>query len=163
MFAFYAARLANLFAALALIGIALHVADGLRTIIAAVALLPMTLFEFASWSPDAMSIAASILFISLLLRAMSADVSAVALCTTAFLVGLCKPAYFLTAFLVLLIPRKRIALLVLLSTAVATVLSFSYAHMAAYAQRGALPIDPASQIQCIVSAPARFVSVVSRE
>ena len=46
-----------------------------------------------------------------------------------------RPAYFLTAFLVLLIPRKRIALLVLLSTAVATVLSFSYAHMAAYAQR----------------------------
>jgi uncharacterized membrane protein len=65
--AFYAGRLANLLAALALVAAAMRAAPKLATIAGATALLPMTLFELASWSADALTIALAILFTALLL------------------------------------------------------------------------------------------------
>ena len=42
----------------------------------------------------------------------------------------------------------------------ATIIAFAYAQMAAYQQRTGLPIDPASQIQCIVRDPVHFAHVI---
>jgi uncharacterized membrane protein len=41
--------------------------------------------------------------------------------------------------------------------AIATAIAFVYAHMAAYQQRGGMPIDPASQIACVIHDPMRFL------
>ena len=152
---FYAGRVANVVAALAMIGISLRLASAFRTVIAAVALLPMTLFEFASWSADAMTIAASILFITLLRSREDAAL----LGTTGIIVGLCKPAYFLTA----LLARRRVIVLVVLCVFVATVAAFAYAHLAAYQQRTDLPIDPASQLRCVTSDPFHFLGVITKD
>jgi uncharacterized membrane protein len=82
-----------------------------------------------------------------------------ALIVVAFLLGLCKPAYFLLALLAFVIPGRplRSRLGVAASMAIATVLAFAYAHMAAYQQRGGLPIDPASQLACVLHDPMRFL------
>ncbi len=151
---FYAGRFANLLTSLALIGFALRVSAGFRTVIAAVALLPATLFEFASWSADAMTIAASLLFIALL-----SSEKKFATCVAGVVVGLCKPAYFLTAFLA----RRRIIVPVLLCVGTATLIAFAYAHRAAYQQRTDLPIAPGSQLQCILAQPLRFASVIVKD
>ena len=151
---FYAGRFANLFASLALIGFSLRISAGFRTVVAAVALLPTTLFEFASWSADAMTIAASLLFIALL-----SSEQKFATCVAGVVVGLCKPAYFLTAF----VARRRVIFPVLLCVGAATLIAFAYAHRAAYQQRTDLPIAPASQLQCILAQPLRFASVIAKD
>src|SRR5438876_184459 len=77
--------------------IALRVAPDFATPLTAVMLLPMTLAQFASWSADALTIALAALLTALLLaeRAPHATVA------VAFLLALCKPAYFLIALLAL--------------------------------------------------------------
>ena len=67
LIAFYAGRLATLAAALALIVAAMRIAPELGSIIGAVALLPMTLFLFASWSADAITVALAVLLTAMLL------------------------------------------------------------------------------------------------
>src|SRR5258706_11121811 len=56
-FIFYLGRLLNLAAALALIAVAMRVAPDLAMTLGAVALLPLALAQFASWSADAVTIA----------------------------------------------------------------------------------------------------------
>jgi len=51
--------------------------------------------------------------------------------------------------------RSKIS--VVASMAVATIIAFAYAHMAAYQQRGGMPIDPASQFSCVLHDPMRFL------
>jgi uncharacterized membrane protein len=154
LIAFYAGRVFNLAVALTLIAIAMRVATSYRNIIAATALLPMSIFELASFSADAMTFALAVLFTALLVEGGGTA----ALIVVAFLLGVCKPAYFLLAFLVFAIPGRtlRSKVGVLASMAIATVVAFWYAHMAAYQQRGGMPIDPASQLACVIHDPMRF-------
>ncbi|MDQ6800594.1 MAG: DUF2142 domain-containing protein [Acidobacteriota bacterium] len=155
LIAFYSGRIFNLAVAITLIAIAMRVAASYRNIIAAIALLPMAMFEFASWSADALTMALAVLFTALIVEGGATA----ALIAVAFLLGLCKPAYFLLAFLVLAIPGRtlRSKFGVVTSMAIATVIAFAYAHLAAYQQRGGMPIDPASQIQCVMHDPMRFL------
>jgi uncharacterized membrane protein len=155
LIAFYAGRVFNLAVAITLIALAMRVAPSHRNIIAATALLPMAMFEFASWSADALTLALAILFTALAVEGGGTA----ALIAVAFLLGLCKPAYFLLALLVLVIPGRplRSRLGIVVSMVIATVIAFAYGHMAAYQQRGGLPIDPASQLACVLHDPMRFL------
>ena len=171
---FYAGRVINLLVSLAMVTAAMRLAPSLRPVIAAVALLPMSLFQFASWSPDALTIAACILLTAALLGAVErtepiAAREVILICAIALIAGLCKPAYFLIALLVVAIPRERFRsarhrlvtiAAVIGAMAVATAISFGYAQAAFYQQRGGLPIDPASQLRCIAADPVRFVQVL---
>src|SRR5438445_1709182 len=151
---FYAGRLANLAVAIVGIALAMRVAPSHRNIIAATALLPMALFEFASWSADALTLAVAILFIALMVEGGGV----VALIVFAFVLGLSKPAYFLLALLVVAMPgrRMRAKISIVASMTVATMIAFAYAQAASFQQRTGMPIDPAAQMQCVVHDPMHF-------
>ena len=154
LIAFYGGRLANLAVAITLIALAMRVAPSYRNIVAATAMLPMALYEFASFSADALTLAAAILFTALLVEHGSVRASA----AVGFVLGVCKPAYFLLAFL-----ARRARLIVIATMAVATALAFAYAHMASYQQRGGIPIDAVSQLRCVIHDPLHFVGIMARD
>ncbi|MEA2164074.1 MAG: hypothetical protein QOK37_2201 [Thermoanaerobaculia bacterium] len=154
---FYGGRVANLLAAVFLIALAIRVAPQHGAVIAAVGLLPMTLYELGSWSADAATIALAWLFLALLLEPPR-RVGFVAVAGLA--VGLCKPAYFLIALLAFVSKfrwRDRVA--ILSATAAGTLLSVIAARLGAYNAREGLPVDAAAQIRCIAAAPFHFASV----
>lgn len=152
---FYAGRLATLAAALALIAAAMRVAPALSSIIGAVALLPMTIFLFASWSADAMTIALSILLTAMLLSDRNVPLPALTGVTLAL--ALCKPAYFLIPAMIFLASKSWIAIGSVIGADIAgTVASFGYARMAYYRQRPGLPVDAAAQLRCMAADPMRF-------
>ena len=157
---FYLGRLLNLAAALVLMAIALRVAPDFAGPLAAVTLLPMTLAQFASWSADAMTIAVAVLLTALLLaeRAPRATIA------VAFVLALCKPAYFLIALLALHTRyRKSMKAAIIGACAGGTLLALAYARLGAYAQRMFDPIDPAAQLRCLISDPMRFVRAVAHD
>ena len=151
---FYLGRLLNLAAALALMAMAMRAAPELAAAIAAVALLPMTLTLFASWSPDAMTIALATLLTALLL-AGRAPRAAIAV---ALALSLCKPAYFLIALLALPASfRRSMKIAVVAATAIGTALAMAYLKIGAYSQRMFDPINAGAQMQCFLGDPMRFV------
>lgn len=104
---FYLARLGNLFAALALLFFAIRLAPFGRQLFMLLALLPMTMFELASVSCDALTISGAMFFTSLALWA-SARVTlrrtdvALVVAAAAVLLNV-KPGYWALVLLVLLI------------------------------------------------------------
>jgi len=108
---FYLARLANLFAALTLLFFAIRLAPFGKQLFVLVALLPMTMYELASVSCDAVTISGAIFFTALLLweskRATLRRVDvALVLAASALLLNV-KPGYWALVLLVLLIrPRQ---------------------------------------------------------
>src|SRR5437867_1900882 len=108
-FGFYAGRLVTLLASIAFILVATWIAPQFRDHFHAVALLPMSLFLFGSWSADAMTIVSAFLVTALLLRAnltgapMSRHEMIALICASAWL-SLCKPSYILITLLALTIP-----------------------------------------------------------
>ncbi|MGZ8851634.1 MAG: DUF2142 domain-containing protein, partial [Thermoanaerobaculia bacterium] len=103
---FYAGRLANLAFAILLMLAAMRIVPEHRMAIAAVALLPMTMYQLASWSADVPTLAIATLLTAVCLRAMRrADPATAGEIATAaalsFLLALCKPVYFLIALLAL--------------------------------------------------------------
>ena len=104
---FYMARLANLFAALALLFLAIRLAPFGKQLFVLVALLPMTMFELASVSCDALTIAGAIFYIALILAESRrttlrrVDVGFV-LAASAVLLNV-KPGYWALVLLVLLV------------------------------------------------------------
>ena len=104
---FYLARLGNLLAAVALLFFAIRLAPFGKQLFALVALLPMTMFELASVSCDALTISGAIFFTALLLWASNrvtlrrVDVALV-LAASALLLNV-KPGYWALVLLVLLI------------------------------------------------------------
>jgi uncharacterized membrane protein len=158
---FYAGRAANLIVAVMLIAMAVRAAPQLRGVLSAVALLPMSLYEMASWSADAATMALAWLFTALLL-APTRRVWAVVM--AGFALSLCKPAYFLIAFLALAIQlrwRERIAIIG--ATAAGTLIALVAAARGAYNPRVGLPVDVASQIRCIAAHPMKFAGVLVRD
>jgi len=154
---FYGGRIANLALAIVLIALAIGAAPQYGNVIAAAALLPMSMYEFASWSADAATIALAWLFTALLL-VPPRRVWLVSL--TGFAMALCKPAYFLIALLVLVLPfrwRQRFA--ILRATLVGTGLAVLAASFGAYNPRPGLPVDAGAQLRCIGANPIHFASV----
>ena len=157
---FYLGRLFNLAVALVLMALAMRAAPDFAAPLAAVTLLPMTMAQFSSWSADALTIALAALLTALLLgeRAPRATIA------VAFLLALCKPAYFLIALLVLATRyRPAIKAAIAGASAAGTALSMAYASIGAYAQRMFDPVNPAAQMRCVLSDPMRFVRAVAHD
>jgi uncharacterized membrane protein len=155
---FYGGRVANLFVAVLLIALAIRIAPQYGSIFAAAALLPMSLYELASLSADAATIALAFLFTALLLAARRRPW---VIALSGFALALCKPAYFLIALLAFVIPlrwRERIAIVG--ATALGTLLSFLAAGRGAYNARAGLPVDAGAQLRCIASDPMHFARVM---
>ena len=158
---FYGGRIANLVVAMLLIALAIRIAPQYGNVIAAAALLPMSLYELASWSADATTIALAWLFTALLL-VPPRRVWVVAL--TGFALALCKPAYFLLALLTLAMPfRRRDRVAIVGATAIATLLAIIAAGRGAYNPRPGLPVDAAAQLRCIGADPIHFANVAMRD
>jgi uncharacterized membrane protein len=161
MIVFYGGRVANLLVAVILIALAIRAAPDYSGIFAAAALLPMSLYELASLSADAVTIALAWLFTALLLvpprRGWMVPLAG-------FGVALCKPAYFLIALLALVAPfrwRNRIAIIA--ATAAGTLLSLAVASRGAYNPRVGMPVDAAAQIRCIAADPLQFARVATHD
>ncbi|HEV7572410.1 MAG TPA: DUF2142 domain-containing protein [Thermoanaerobaculia bacterium] len=155
---FYGGRIVNLLLAVMLIALAIRIAPEYGSVFAAAALLPMSMYEMASLSADASTIAMAWLFTALLLSPPR-RIWVIAL--AGFALALCKPAYFLLALLVLVMPlrwRQRIAILA--ATAAGTLLSFAAASRGAYNARFGEPVDAAAQMRCIASDPIHFAHVM---
>ncbi|MCU1349089.1 MAG: Protein of unknown function rane [Acidobacteria bacterium] len=162
---FYLGRVVNLVAALALVYAAMRVAPRHANVFLAVALLPMTLFELASWSPDAWTFGLGVLFTAFMLEPPEpAPRSIAAVAVTALLLSLSKPAYFLIALLALFRPTKRrIAIAAIAATAVGIPIAMAYAKYAWYNAWTGYPIDPGEQLRCILAAPLRFVRLLTHD
>jgi uncharacterized membrane protein len=111
---FYLGRVANLAACLAIVVAAMRALPGGVSLSGGVLLLPMTLYQFASWSADAMTIAVAILLTALILRNFDRDDvltnrEIATLAAVALFAGLCKPAYFLLVLPFVAIPTARFA------------------------------------------------------
>jgi uncharacterized membrane protein len=158
---FYGGRIANLIVAVLLIALAIRVAPQYGNVIAAAALLPMSLYELASWSADAATIALAWLFTALLL-VPPRRMWIVAL--AGFALALCKPAYFLLALLAFALPflrRDRVAIIG--ATAMGTLIAVLAAGRGAYNPRPGLPVDAAAQLRCIAADPIHFAGIVMHD
>lgn len=161
---FYLGRLLNLLAFVALTATAVRVAPRLKSFFAASALLPMALFLAGSWSPDAMTIASAHLFLALLLRGMPGRGETAAAALTGAIVGLCKPAYFLIAFLGFTTAKKRrlAAVLVLLATFAGVAIALVNASRAQ--EYGAVAgVSPGEQLRLARRDPLRVAGIVAAD
>jgi uncharacterized membrane protein len=155
---FYGGRIANLIVAVLLIAMAIRIAPQYGSIFAAAALLPMSLYELASLSADAVTIALAFLFTALLLAAPRRPW---VIALSGFALALCKPAYFLIALLAFVMPlRWRQRMAIVGATALGTLLSFLAAGRGAYNARVGLPVDAGAQLRCIGSDPMHFARVM---
>lgn len=100
---FYIGRLATLLAVVFLVVVAIRFAGEMGWIVCLVGALPMSMFLFASYSADALTIA-----LSLLVFACARDTPKT-LYPAAFALGLCKPPYLLITLLVFARRRWRAA------------------------------------------------------
>jgi uncharacterized membrane protein len=108
----YVARLANLAACVATFAWAIRLAPLRRWAFFLLALMPMSLFQAASCSADAVTNAVALLFLVLVLRACSrtspgelSDSTVTGLVGLSGLLGLMKPGYWPLAACTLLVPR----------------------------------------------------------
>ncbi len=110
---FYQGRIANFLVWLGLTFLAIHVTPVHKRLFAALAIMPMTLHQAASNSPDAATIAISFLFFAFFLRLLLnqrnkirwLDWAIIGVLTIAM--ALCKSIYVLSTGLLLLIPIRR--------------------------------------------------------
>jgi len=162
---FYLGRILNLALLVTLVAMAIRVTPFGKWIFCAAALLPMTLFLAASWSPDAATIALAFLFTAMLLREIVGDrrprLSVLAI--VGALLGLAKPAYFLIALLALLIPVRRfvVATVVIGATLIGSAMAMSNAARA-HTPRSDIAVDSAAQRRCLVEKPLHFAGVAVR-
>lgn len=162
---FYLGRLFNAIAYIAIIALAIRTTPVLRWLFAASGLLPMALYLAASWSPDAMTIAASFLFTAALLRGSRNSRDLALLAAAGAFVGLCKPAYFLIALLALAIPAVRgsgRAIIIAASAAGVAVAMWNAARAFAPVRPDA-HVDSAAQMDCLRRDPARFGEALMSE
>ncbi len=107
----YFGRIANLLACVALVFVALRLLPSGKPLMAIVALLPMTVAQMASLSPDALAIAGALLFTAGVLRLAQMESirtrDVVLLAVTAALLLNVKPGYGVLVFLAfMLLPRQ---------------------------------------------------------
>jgi uncharacterized membrane protein len=109
---FYLARLANLVVAIGLLFLAIRLAPFGKQIFLLLALLPMTMFELASVSCDALTIAGAMLFTALLLWASTRErlrgIEIAAILAAAAVLLDVKPGYWALVLLVLLLTPGQV-------------------------------------------------------
>jgi hypothetical protein len=167
---FYLARLGNLFAAAALLFFAIRLAPFGKHLFALVALLPMTMFELASVSCDALTISGAMFFTALLLWASTrvtlrrVDVALV-LGASALLLNV-KPGYWALVLLVLLIRpaqlRGRIRYGAFVAGNVLAVVGvfLIVLHLTASDARVQAVGTPQAQLSFILHQPLGFLGIV---
>lgn len=151
---FYAGRLANLAFAIVMLVLAMRMAGAYRYVIAAIALLPMAMFEVASWSPDAATFAIAVFLVATAFRPSGEGLKPV----TTVVLALCKPVYFLIGFITARTRRQFVFILVAVILGVA--IASSVATQARYNARYGLHVDAREQAECIRKDPARFLRIV---
>jgi uncharacterized membrane protein len=169
-FSFFAGRLATLLFCVVVVALVCRAAPAFRTHFEAVALLPMALFLFGSWSADALTIVAAFLTSALLLRAIVSDRAlprrelAAIVAAVAWL-SLCKPPYVLMALLVLAAPVSRRFVALIIAVMIAGTLASSAMTMAGMEMPNPRyrPIDTRAQLRFIASDPLHFAGVVAHD
>lgn len=176
--AFYAVRVLNLLAATLLIYLAIRVIPVGKLLIAVLGLLPMTMYEMASVSPDALAIAGSLLFAALLVRAMMRACLGwrdVALLAAAATLGLnVKPGYAVLVVATLAISKSALGTwrryLAAMAAVIGSTIAVALALIVTTPPRtpAALVrilgsdhgVDPARQLDFLVSHPWTFAAVL---
>ena len=157
LIAFYLGRLLNLAASLALVLLAMQLHRDARWILCVCAMLPMTLFMFASFSPDAMTIGVTFVAIALALSGSPWIVAAT------IALALCKP-YLLVPLLVLAQWRTGTLAcppLVVVAVAAGGYLSSLFAKTSATFMRP--EVDPHAQIELIKHHPLHAAGIVAAD
>ena len=173
--AFYIGRLAVLLAAAVCVQWSLRVAGERRWALVPVVCAPMTLFLAGSYSGDAMTIAAALLFTGLVAAAASLEEPLAPrelrlLTFSAVLLALCK-AYVPLLLLLAAIPSRRFrggrahfraAALFVIALALALLVSAHFASFARHQRRDART-DVARQQQIVADDPQRFLALAARD
>ncbi len=167
---FYLARLANLLAAVAMLFLAIRLAPFGKQLFVLLALLPMTMFQLASVSCDAITISGAMFFTSLLLwlttrpSLRGTDIVLV-LAVGAILLNI-KPGYEVLALLVLLLrPRqlggrgRYVAFVLATLLAVVADLALNYVGTGAAARVGT-DVGARDQLILILQQPLGFLGVL---
>jgi len=169
---FFAGRLATLLFCVVAVALVCRTAPAFRAHFEAVALLPMALFLFGSWSADALTIVAAFLTSALLLRVIPSDArnplprrELVALVAAVAWLSFCKPPYVLIALLVLAAPvsRRFVALVIavmIAGTIASSAMTMSGMEMPSPRYR---PIDARAQLRFVASDPLHFAGVIAHD
>jgi uncharacterized membrane protein len=173
----YAARLANLLVATALIAAGLRRLPSYSWLLTLLALTPMALFLRASASADALGTALAFLLAGTVARLAWGEeepggwreVAVVTACTAALCLS--KPVYIPLAGLVLLIPAARLPgtrrgpalVLVALITAAAFALALATASAVDVPVRPDSPVDRDRQIQDSLTDPVRVAGILTND
>lgn len=109
---FYMTRIVNLLVSVFLLYLAIKIVPFGKNIIFFIAIIPTTLSQIASVSPDALTITSSILFVAYLLKLIFGKdkitiKNIITLAVIGTVLGLCKIVYVPLAFLTLLIPKEK--------------------------------------------------------
>lgn len=177
LISFHAGRIANVVAMVLLFVAAIRAFPPAAPLLAAVGLLPMTLFMAGSFSPDAVTIAIVVYVTAACLGLLTSDEpidgrQSRGLIAAAFGVALSKAVYFLPAALVLLVSRRRFtsrrALLqvkagVLVAVVAGLAISGWVLRHGALAARKDAVTDPHAQLQRVLAAPADFLRIAASD
>ncbi len=167
---FYLARLANLFAAVLLFFFAIRLAPFGKQLVMLLALLPMTMFQLASVSPDAITISGAFLFTSLLLWASTRPTlrgldSALVIAAAAVFLNI-KPGYGALALLVLLLRPSQLGgrrkLLALLAATVFVVVGFTLLtyYLTGAAARVDTDVGARNGLILVIREPFEFLAIL---
>src|SRR5438067_1080592 len=169
-FSFFAGRLATLLVAVVAVALVCRAAPAFRMHFEAVALLPMALFLFGSWSADALTIVAAFLTSALLLRAIVGDRALTrrelaAIVVAVAWLSLCKPPYVLIALLVLAAPVSRRFVALIIAVMIAGTIASSAMTMSGMEMPNPRyrPIDTRAQLRFIASDPLHFAGVIAHD
>jgi len=167
---FYMARLGNLFAAVVLLVFAIRIAPFGKQLILLLGLLPMTMFELASVSCDALTIAGAMFFTALLLWASTRPTlrrTDIALIVSAAAVLLnVKPGYWALVLLVLMIRPVQLGgrlRYVAFVAATALVVAVSFLFVFVLTSTGAriqTAGGPQAQLLFILNQPLGFLGIL---
>lgn len=173
----YAARIANLLVATALIFLGLRGLPSFSWLMTMLALTPMALFLRASASADALGTAAAFLFAGIVARLAWGeeergrwrDIALLAACCVTLCLS--KPVYVPLAFLALLIPARRLPggrrgpalLLPGVMTAAAFGLALQTAGAVDLPVRPDAPVDRDRQIQGALADPLRVAGILAED
>lgn len=109
---FYMARIVNLLVSIAILYVAIKIIPFGKKIILFVVLIPTTLSQIASLSPDALTITSTILYIAYALKVIKSEdkinwKNTVILATIGLVMGLCKIVYMPIVLIALLTPKAK--------------------------------------------------------
>jgi uncharacterized membrane protein len=152
---FYLGRLANLLSVIVVIGCAIRASRDMAWIVCVVGLLPMSVFLFASYSADALTIA-----LALLATVLARDPK-VTLYPTAFALGLCKPPYLLIVLLAFVSRRWRVAAGAAGAALAGGLVAALFAAGSFAAMRPG--VDPAAQVQVMQREPGAVMGIVAHD